>query len=470
VGHDLASYAVDVLLTIAGFGVLLGIGLTPSGPLQTMGGIGLAYMLGLAVVPLALTLLLVLGVHFTFLTFILVVIACVLPGAWRLARATAGPRPKLVGWRSWKPDTWIIAAFVAAFGALCVTGFLNAIHAPLVEFDGWTIWMRKARIRTEHHELWHPYFTNPTYWFSHRDYPLQLPIFEALHGQAQGEMDPNKVLGFIWLTLVGFVWAAAYLMHKIGKVRPLVWAPVLLLVVTAPGVLQQMSGDADLLMAFFACLGVAAMAFWLRGGDRRLLAAAAIFLAAAANTKNEGAAFVVVALVVAFVIVLLRKLDWRSYVVAAVGTVALGVVPWRIWMSAHGIEAEIKISQGLKPGYLWDHIDRLGPTIDAINGQLSDQSRWAYLLPIAAALVAFALASGLGRRVAAYYLAVFVLVWAVFVWNYWISPIELNFYLETSVARIVSVPIFICVAAILHLSGIFVARITKGLPQLRDPD
>jgi hypothetical protein len=246
-------------------------------------------------------------------------------------------------------------------------------------------------------------------------------------------------------------------------VRPIVWAPVLLLVATAPGVLSQLNGDADLSMAFFACLGAAAMAFWLREGDRRLLALSAILLAAAANTKNEGSAFVVALLVVGFVIVLVRRLDWRSFVACAVGVVVVGIAPWRLWISAHSIEPEIKIGTGLKPGYLIEHFDRVGPTISALNGQFSDLSRWVYLVPIAGVLLTFALISGLGRRVAAFYAGVFGLVWAVFIWNYWISPIELSWYLNTSDFRVVTVPIFVCVAAILHLAGIFVAELERNL-------
>jgi hypothetical protein len=463
---DFAPYGVDVLLAVAGFGVLLALGLRPRSVPATVGAIGLAYMVGLALIPVLLTVLLVIGIPFGIVTFLLLVIACLAAGGWRVYRSGPPPprndppaRRSWREWRSWPADTWVIAAFVVVFAAFALIGMLDFARSPLIEWDGWTIWMRKARVLTEHGSLWHGYWTNPVYDISHRDYPLQISIFEALHGRAAGELDSAHVLGYLWLTVVGFVWAAAYLMHAFGKVRPLVWAPVLLLVATAPAVLEQVTGDADLLMAFFACLGAAAMAFWLRDGDRRLLALAAIFLAATANTKNEGAAFVVALLVVAFVIVLVRRLDWRSYVAAGIGVVAFGIAPWRLWISAHGIEPEIQIGQGLHPGYLWDRIDRLGPTIDAINGQLADQSRWAYVLPIAAVLVAFALFSGLGRRVAAYYLGTFVLVWAVFVWNYWISPIELSWYLATSVTRVVSVPIFICVAAVLHLSGIFVGAL-----------
>jgi hypothetical protein len=463
VEHDLAANAVDVLLAVAGFGVLLAIGLTPRGPLQALGLIGLGYMVGSAVVPLALTVLLVLHVPFTFLTFILIVVACALSGAWRVARATPGFRRGSIGFRAWKPDAWVIVAFVIVFGTFAIIGLLNFVHAPLVEWDAWSIWMRKARILTEHGSLWHPYFTNPVIGHPHRDYPLQLPIWEALHGKAEGEMNPNRVLGFIWLWEVGFIWAIAYVAHVYGRVRPVVWAPVLLLVATAPSVLSQLTGDADLPMAFFVCLGVATMAFWIRDGDRRLLGLAAILLAAAANTKNEGAASVVAVLVVAFVVVLLCRLDWRSYLAAAVGIVVVGILPWRLWLSAHGIEAELQVSTGLKPGYLIDHFDRVGPTIAALNDQLANTAGWPYLVPIAAMLVGFALVSGLGRRVAAFYLGAFVLIWAVFVWNYWISPIELSWYLETSAFRVVSIPIFVCIAAILHLSGIFVTAL-EGSP------
>jgi hypothetical protein len=460
-GNALAAYVTDVLLVGAGFGLLLALGLTPRGPLRAVGAIGLAYMVGVAAVPLALTVLLVVGIPVTFLTFAIVVIICALAGAWRFARSTPGPRPARVPWRSWRPDTWVIVAFVAVFGAVCVVGFLAAIHAPLFEWDAWSIWERKARMLTEHDNLWHPFFSNATIAHPHLDYPLQLPIWEALHGRAAGELNPNHVLGWIWLLEVAFIWGAAYLVHVYGRVRPVVWAPVLLLVAVAPGVLTQLNGDADLPMAFLACLGVASMGFWLKDGDRSILALAAIFLAATANTKNEGTAAVIAVLVVAFVITLVRKLDWRSYVTAAVGVVLVGVVPWHLWISAHSIEPEIQISTGLKPGYLIEHFDRVGPAISALNNQLSDPERWVYLVPIAALLVAFSLVSGLGRRVAAFYLGAFALVWAIFVWNYWISPIELSWYLETSDTRVVSVPIFICIAAILHLAGIYVGELER---------
>lgn len=473
---DFAPYGFDLLMALAGFGVLLALDLRPRTALGALGAVGLAYMVGAALVPLLLTVMLVIGVPFTTVTFLLIVITCLALGGWRVvrdgpdrgpARAGTTTRRSLAEWRLWQPDTWIIVAFVVVLAVYAVIGMVGLAKLPLTEFDGWTIWTRKARLLTLHDSIWHGYWTNHVYDFSHRDYPLQLPILEAINGRAAGELDTDHVLGWLWVLLIGFVWGAAYLMHVFGKVRPIVWAPVLLLVATAPAVYEQVSGDADLPLALFACLGTATMAFWLRDGDRRVLALAAIFLAAAANTKNEGAAFVIAVLAVALVIVLARKLQWRAFLVAAIGVLAVGLAPWRLWMSAHGIEPEIKISKGLNPSYLWDHHDRLGVTIDAINGQLADQSRWAYLVPLAALMVTFALCSGLGRRIAAYYLGAFVLVWAVFVWNYWISEIDIGFYLASSVSRVVSVPIFIAAAAAIHLAGIFVAELDDAVRRRR---
>jgi hypothetical protein len=49
-----------------------------------------------------------------------------------------------------------------------------------------------------------------------------------------------------------------------------------------------------------------------------------------------------------------------------------------------------------------------------------------------------------------------------FVWSYWISPHNLAWHLATSVDRVVSIPMFICIAALLHLSGMLVGSLASG--------
>jgi hypothetical protein len=463
---DLAPFGVDVLLAIAGFGILLAVGLVPRHVQSMLGALGLAYLTGSAVVPIALAALLVVGVPFTLLTFFVVVLACVGIGVFRsparaAVPASAATRRQQRSWRSWPAEVWVAVAFVALFGAYSVVGMLSALEMPLSGWDAWSIWARKAQMLTVHDSLVSGFFTSSSYAFAHLDYPLQYPIWEALHFRAGAVFDTQALLSHVWLLLVAFAWAVAYLLRE--QVRPVVWAPVLLLVAAAPGIWQQLlSGYADVPMAMFACLGAISLSLWLSKGDMKLLALAAIMLAAGANMKNEGLVTAVAMLLVAGTIVLMRKRnDVRAFLVAACAVV-IAILPWRIWVAAHGIEGDMPVSKGLQPGYLLDRIERVRPSIEAINGQLADQGRWLYLLPLAALVVAASLVSGIGRRVAAFYLGSFVLVWAAFVWSYWISPHDLSWHLSTSVDRVVSIPMFICVAAVLHLSGMLVGALGRS--------
>ncbi len=462
---EVASFGVDLLILLGGFGILSAIGLRPGGALSAFGMAGLAYLAGSAVIPLALTLLLVLGIPFAVVTFLLVALACIAVGVWRAWGSfdwrPAGVASGLRSWRSWSVDSWVVAAFVVAFAGFAVIGLLNALESPMIEGDAWTIWARKAQVLTEHNKLWLPFYKDPVYAFAHLDYPLQVPIFEAIHLRAAGLFDTQALLGHLWLLLLAFIWAMAYVAHAFGRVRPIVWAPVLLLVATAPAVWQQSSGNADLPMAMFACIGAFAAAIWLRDGDRRVLALAAIMLAAAANTKNEGTAVAVAAIIALGLVVVSRKLDRRAFAFAAGFVVVFGILPWRLWLSHEHIKTDVQTGKILHPGYLIEHFDRVWPTVKAIAMQLAEQGRWAYIFPLASAFVIAALISGLGRRIALFYLVTLILSWASFVVTYWVSLYELSWYLETSVPRIATVLVLLCAAAVVHLSGVFLAALGR---------
>lgn len=460
---ELAPFAVDVLLTFAGLGILLAIRLVPRRGPTMAAALGLAYLTGASVVPIALVVLLVVGVPFTLETFVVVAFVCMGIGALRsqarlpedrISSRTAFWRQS---WRSWPAEVWVVGAFVALFGAFAVMGMLSAFKMPLSEWDAWSIWARKAQMLTVHDSLVSGFWTGPSYSWIHLDYPLQYPVWEALHFRAAGGFVTQALLRHVWLFLVAFVWAAAYLLRE--QVRPLVWAPLLLLAAAAPGVSQQLlTGYADVPMAIFACLGAISLALWLSHGDGRLLAVAAIMLAAAANTKNEGLMTAAALLLVAGLIALTRGFRLRQFVLAC-SVIVVAILPWRIWTGAHGIKGDLPVSKSITdPGYLLDRIDRVWPAIRAIANELADQGRWLHLLPLAALVVTASLASGVGRRVAAFYLASFALVWAGLVWSYWISPNPIDWHLATSANRVISVLMFICVAAVVHLSGLLLSR------------
>jgi hypothetical protein len=461
---ELAPFGVDLLLAFAGLGILAAIGVLPRRASALAGAFGLAYLTGTAVVPLVLTVLLTVGVPLTLETFAVVVLVCIGAGGWRWWRRSEALPPAVPWWRrqwrSWPADGWIVAAFIVLFGAFAVVGLVSAWKLPLNEWDAWSIWARKAQMLTGHDSLVTGFFASPSYSWTHLDYPLQFPVWEALHFRAIGHFETQALLRHVWLLLIAFVWAVAYLLRE--QVRPLVWAPLLLLVAAAPGVWQQLlTGYADVPMALFACLGAISLALWVSREDGQMLALAAIMLAAAANTKNEGLMTAVVLLFLAWLIALSQGFRLRPILFAA-ATVLAAILPWRLWIAAHHVEVEIPIAKGLDPAYLLDRTDRVWPAVRGIVHQLADQQRWLHLLPLAALVIVACLLSGVGRRVAGFYLAALVLLTAGFVWTYWIAPYPIDWYLDLSVNRVVTVLMFISLAALVHLSGLLLDSLVRG--------
>jgi hypothetical protein len=433
--------------------------------------LGLAYLTGTAVVSLLLIVTLVIGVPFTLATFLVAVLACMGIGAFRSRGQPRGHRPSVAprsggSWRTWQVGTWVTGAFVIVFAAYAAVGLLSASEMPLIGGDAWTIWARKAQMLTAHDSLLTGFFEGPSYGFMHPDYPLLYPVWEAIHFRAGGAFETQALLRHVWLLLITFVWAVAFLLRK--EARPIVWAPLLLLAAATPGVWQQLlTGYADVPMAIFASLGAISLALWLRREEGQFLALAAILLAAAANTKNEGLMAAVALLLAAGGVGFARRLRFKQFAFASLAVVA-AVLPWRVWLSVHGIEGDLPISDGLKPGYLLDRIDRVWPATRAIGHQLADQGRWLYLLPLATLMIVAALLSGIGRRIAGFYLASLALLSAGLVWSYWISPHPLGWHLSTSVGRVISVLMFLCLVAAVHLTGVMLTAFTSPDPRFKE--
>jgi hypothetical protein len=120
------------------------------------------------------------------------------------------------------------------------------------------------------------------------------------------------------------------------------------------------------------------------------------------------------------------------------------------------------VSKGLQPSYLIDRSERIQPAVTAINQQLADQNLWLYMLPLAFLMIVACLIAGVGRRIAVFYLASGLIAWLTLVWSYTISQIDLSWHLSTSVNRVVSGLMFLCIAAVLHLTGLLAAGLTTS--------
>ena len=193
----------------------------------------------------------------------------------------------------------------ASFAALTVVYFEALFRAGrlagLYEFDAWSFWVPKAKAIYLFGGLDGQFFRE----LPNQVYPPLLPALEAATFNFMGSMDVVTLHLQFWFLLVGFVSAVAGLLA--GKVPTfLVWAPMLLVLVTPHVIDYVLQPQADFLLDELFALAVLLVALWLLERADWLLAVATPLVGAAMLTKREGYMFGA-SLVLAAVIVSLRK-------------------------------------------------------------------------------------------------------------------------------------------------------------------
>lgn len=452
---DLGPAAADLLFVLAGLGVVNAVGFLRSSLLDVFAAIGLAFLAGVCFVMTVAIALLTIGVPFRLPAFIALSLATAVVGL--LSRrgwlAMFRHRPAFRISRNTKLQTWIATVTIAGFGAYAVVGTLDARVQPLNAWDAWSIWTRKAEVLFFSGSLPTDFFASPAYAFMHPDYPILLPVYEAVQFRAMGTIDTQAIHVQVWLLLVAFVWAIVYLGLRRGTV--LEWLPLALAASIAPAVYSQLfTAYADIPMALLLALGVLLLGEWLLTRDGRLLALAVVFLVGSANTKNEGLMAAAVALAVAAAVTAVgsKRASLKPLALAAAAFVA-GILPWRVWIEAQGIHGDIRLGKGLDPSYLAAHAGRVWPSVQSLYAQLIEQTSWLYIVPFGAAIAVVCLFIRQRRSLAAFYLATGLFAFVALVWIYWISPtVPLDFFLATSSYRVVSVVTAIAFATLLQVA------------------
>jgi hypothetical protein len=441
----------------AGFGVLRLTGqLAPLSPGRLLASVGLAYMAGVAAVMTALIVLMVIGVGISLPLFAVVCALFALPAAVAVVRPAnwsagfARRRRRLGDLRALSLEHWGAAAIVAFLAVVVITGISAARHEPLDEFDNFLIWANKAVVLYHYGDFPAAFLSSTFGSGAHWDYPILLPMLEAVQFKAAASPTAEPVHVVPWLLLAGFAWAAAFLVRR--STRPAVWAGVLggLVVLVVP---QLTTGLADTPMACFLALGALAIGLWIQEGRTSDLAIGAVMLAGAAGTKTEGAfgAAVVIAVAVAV------HLAWRNRraagltAVAGIGLAAIAVLPWQLWILTHDIAPTTRLGTALDPSHLGDTADRVWPSTKALYAVLATEEIGQFTVALAVALIIVRMRGF--PRIAVFYLGVALLYFASLVWAYWVTPLDLDFLINTSAARIHVGIVFLAAVAILHLGG-----------------
>jgi len=382
-------FVFNAFLLVAGAGVLWGVrGWRWWTDFVRLAGV--AYLLGLALLMIVLTLEIVLGVPVDGATIGLAGLVPVVAGI-AVGRRRGHSMPALApsGWHF--PRLSLFAALFVAGIVVYLEGLVRSerLSGVVKEWDSWAFWMPKAEW------IYYSGGLDPKLLagIPSAPYPPGLTSVQAAAFHAMGSADTTTLHVQYWFFAVGFVGAIAGLLAS--RVPQAILFPVLLAVLVAPSLVARMTTTyADIPLGQLAAVAALLMALWLLEEKTWQLAAATLLLAGAMLTKREGTLFVVCILVGAFVASWRdRSRLWRQLAVGGAAAFALAL-PWRVWFTAQGIPGD-----GPESGYLgsFRHIDRAWPALKLVITTLFDQGLWPVAPILAVAAIVLAALAGATR-------------------------------------------------------------------------
>ena len=143
----------------------------------------------------------------------------------------------------------------------------NAGLKPLGEFDAWQLWTRKAVLL-----FWYPgipvdvFGSKVAYMNLQPDYPMLLPMLEAMQFRAGGRPDPSQAHATTWILFVAGIWALAYLASRRARPSVAVGIPAGLSIMLAG---PALTAYADVPVALFIGGGVLCIGVSAPGSDPR---------------------------------------------------------------------------------------------------------------------------------------------------------------------------------------------------------
>jgi hypothetical protein len=290
--------------------------------------VGVAYLLGVAVLMVALTAVIVVGLPVTLLSTALVGGALFAASAFFARRrrgASPGSRPVAA------VSIW--SGALLALLAVCLEAvFRKGRLQGLIEFDGWDSWGPRAKALYHFGRL-DPHFLERLPGGS---YPPGLPALLATGLHAIGSADVVTLHLQYWFLGAGFVAAVVGLLWT--RVSPVVLLPFALVVFILPDI-RSRSVDmyGDLPLGFLVATAALLLALWLEERRPWQLPAVSLLLAAAAVTKREGvilAGCIVVAALAASSDRVRR--DWPRLLLAFSAPVAATFL-WQSWLWREGL-------------------------------------------------------------------------------------------------------------------------------------
>ena len=370
--------ALSFFLVAIGGSILWALGAVRSwGGLLRLGGV--AYLLGAAVLSVALTLVLVAGIAVNGASIVLVGVA-VVAAALIVGRLRGVTRP--LGSPVRLPTLTVFSALVVAAIVLYLEALFRAARLqPLTDWDTWWVWALRAKTIFHFGDLEVATFVPAG---AGGAYPPGLSLLQAAAFHAMGSTDVVTLHLLAWGLAAAFVGALAGLL--LPRARPAFVLPLLLLLLVTPSVTERiLDGKADLPLGYLTAVGALLLLLWLDERQLWQLGAATLLLSGAMLTKREGLLLAACVFLAAFVASWSERRSCWPRIAAAAGIAFALSLPWRIWFSVEGLPSDAPPT-----GYLgfFDQLDRVWPSLRLIVDTLFDDDLWLVLpFVILAALV-----------------------------------------------------------------------------------
>jgi hypothetical protein len=416
--------ALDAGMLAAGVALLAALRVA-HGLLDALRYAGLALVVGWAATGTLLSLALAVGIHLSVATMI---------GIWAVVVAVAAGLWKLAPLPPWQPAR-VAAGREAGVMLLGRAGVAIGIVATAAHCwypdgrlhpDVWNVWLPKAKIIYFSGGL-----TTVPGGFTSQISPDYPPLHTGMDAAAFAFMGGAHVLRLplqSWILSLAFL-AALLSLLRLRCPQHVAWLGVGLLSLMPSYTRVVGSGLADdPLAALFALVGVTA-ALWLVLRDPRLLGLSALFAAAAVMTKNEGSMLVVVT-AAALALATRRLLPAAAFVAPA----AVCTLVWRVWQHVHHVPRNFAydFTKVADVPYLSHRTYRFAYGAAQVSKALASPGHWLFV-PLALLLLAALVAGSL--RVFA--LGTFALALLGYVVIYWISPVPIHAYIDSSSTRVV---------------------------------
>jgi hypothetical protein len=436
--------ALGLLLLNAGYAatgaaVLAGVGLVRSGRSLVL-HLGLALVVGWALVGSAAATLLALGLGATVLETAVVAAVIIAAGVALARRVTPRPASFVGAAPGWQ--TWLAVAGASVLLLVLAALLRRASYAQPVIWDSWAFWLPKA----ESIFYFDGIDTGPGGFLAmaNPDYPVFAPATEALTYRIMGGVDNGVLAVQHWVLAAAFFAGVAVVLGR--RVPAWVLWPGLAMAAVMPGFDRYIAsslGDEPLALQL-ALAGVCG-AIWLTNRETAFGALAGVFLVAATLTKNEG--FLDALLLALLLAAATRFRRWVAPVAIAAACV-VAVLPWKLWLRSQDVPVNPAYDPGdlLRPGYLAGRLDRLSTALLDVPPYFFDWDAWLLTLPLA-----IALGLALLRRRPGLSLLVIGSVAVVIAGNltvYWVSTLPVSWYIRTSADRTSFAPVLLCAVLI----------------------